>query len=98
MSGEHRVKALCEALAVSRSGYYTWLKSEEAPRARENRVLAEEIRQLHAQSRCTYGSPRMTMALRQRGLRIGRHRGGPADALGRPGGAPETPLPGVYHR
>jgi putative transposase len=38
-------------------------------RACEDGQLAEQLRELHGQSRETYGRPRLTMALRQRGQR-----------------------------
>lgn len=50
---------MCRVLQVSRSGYYTWLKRPESNRSRENRQLVEQIRNIHEQSRRTYGSPRV---------------------------------------
>lgn len=65
MSGQYKTKWLCEALMVSRSGYYDWLRRRKTPgrRARDNLVLRERIREEFARSRCTYGSPRLTRAL-----------------------------------
>ena len=73
MSGRHKLKWLCEALLVSRSGYYDWLRRRHTPgpRERENRALRERIRIEFARSRQTYGSPRLTRAL---GGQVGRHR------------------------
>jgi putative transposase len=44
---------------VSRSGYYEWLSRPESPRAQENKMLLKQIRQIHEESRETYGSPRV---------------------------------------
>jgi transposase InsO family protein len=73
MSGQYKTKWLCEALVVSRSGYYDWLRRRETPgrRARENLVLRERIREEFERSRRTYGSPRMARAL---GGGAGRNR------------------------
>jgi putative transposase len=58
------------------SGYYGWRQRRACPgpRAVENQTLAQEINLLHAQSRHTYGSPRVMQALRKKGRRHGRHR------------------------
>jgi putative transposase len=73
MSGQYKVGWLCEALLVSRSGYYEWLRRRESPSARElqNRALRERIKAEFVRSRQTYGSPRITRAL---GGGIGRKR------------------------
>ena len=64
MSGQHKVAWLCEALLVSRSGYYDW-KSERStrPRQLENMRLRERIREEFARSRQTYGSPRLAQVM-----------------------------------
>ena len=65
MSGHYNLKWLCEALLVSRSGYYDWLGRSRAPsrRARENLMLRQRIREEFVRSRRTYGSPRLTRVL-----------------------------------
>jgi len=65
MSGQYKVAWLCEALLVSRSGYYDWAERRRQPRPRalENMHLRERIRQEFARSRQTYGSPRLARAL-----------------------------------
>jgi len=74
MSAEHDVKLLCETLVVSRSGFYDWLAGKESLHAQRDRILAEQIRKAYAQSRATYGSPRITAALRSQGCPVGRRR------------------------
>ncbi|MEN3371257.1 MAG: hypothetical protein V7609_3400 [Verrucomicrobiota bacterium] len=65
MSGRYKVAWLCEALLVSRSGYYDWVEGRRRPRPRaaENIRLRERIRAEFARSRETYGSPRLAQAL-----------------------------------
>ena len=65
---------MCRALRVSRNGYHVWLKRKPGSRARANRVLLAEIKKIHRQSRQTYGSPRITKALRRKGFRCSRPR------------------------
>jgi putative transposase len=75
---EHRniwpVRVMCSALGLSTSGYYAWRSRPESQRAGNNRMLLEEVRQIHADSSGTYGSPRVHAALRHRGCRVGRCR------------------------
>jgi putative transposase len=49
----------CRVLDVSRSGYYDWLARLDSPRVQENELLLKQIRQIHDESRGTYGSPRV---------------------------------------
>ena len=65
MSGQYKVAWLCEALLVSRSGYYDWKERRHLPGSRqlENIRLRQRIREEFARSRQTYGSPRLAHAL-----------------------------------
>jgi putative transposase len=74
MSSDYPVEALCETLGVSRSGYYDWLRRGPSARVIQDARLAEEIGQIHRESRKTYGSPRVAFELRARGRRVGRNR------------------------
>jgi len=76
MKAQHSIRTLCQALAVSTSGYYAWLERRvaPAPRTRQNQQLAALIQTEFAASRRTYGSPRICQALRQRGQFFGRNR------------------------
>jgi putative transposase len=53
----------CRLLGVSRSGFYAWRNKPLSPRDEENELLLKHIRQIHADSRGTYGSPRVTAEL-----------------------------------
>ena len=76
MKTEFSLLSLCENLEVSPSGYYDWLnrRSRPGPRELEDQVLAKKIKELHAQSRQTYGSPRLRHELVKKGHRHGRSR------------------------
>jgi putative transposase len=68
------VAALCRLLGVTRQGYYAYVNRPVA-REREREVaLCARIRQVHAESRQTYGSPRVHRALRREGIRVGKRR------------------------
>jgi len=76
MKNEHPILMLCLHLEVSPSGYYDWQKRRlcPGPRTVENQALAQEIDRIHAQSRQTYGSPRVEKELRKSGRCHGRNR------------------------
>lgn len=63
-----------QVLNVSRSGYYSWLKRPESQRAICNKKLLEEIRRVHKKHRYTYGSPRLTTALKNEGIACSKNR------------------------
>ena len=62
----YEIKALCDALQVSRSGYYA--ARGRAPSARQERqaVLTARILEIHTASRETYGAPRVHAELSAR--------------------------------
>lgn len=69
-----RVEKMCRVLGVSRSGYYGWKKRPESRRRRENKELLVMIKGTYERSRGTYGSPRITKELQERGMRCGENR------------------------
>jgi len=76
MKADHPIRSLCQALEVSASGYYGWVhrQAQPGPRTQENARLALLIVQIHQESRQTYGSPRVQVALDKAGHAYGRHR------------------------
>ena len=73
-TGRVPVRLMCRTLKVSPSGYYAWLTRSESRRTAENRRLVAEIRVIHAESRRTYGSPRVHATLQAQGQRVSPHR------------------------
>jgi putative transposase len=67
----------CRTLGVSRSGYHDWVRAKAQPcrRRRDDDRLRAMIRDIHRQSRGTYGAPRVHAELRLGlGIRVGRKR------------------------
>ncbi len=71
---QYPVSMMCRLLKVSKSGYYAWRVRPESLRAKTDRQLTRVIRRLHAQSKCVYGSPKMSAELQDEGYRCGRHK------------------------
>jgi transposase InsO family protein len=61
---EFPVRLLCRVLKVSTSGFYAWQTRTPSARKEKDAVLVERIRDIHAKSRGTYGSPRIWAELR----------------------------------
>ena len=74
MKAEYQVETLAQALEVSSSGYYAHQHKPQGARARQDQQLVQRIKPLFEQSRRTYGSPRLTAALRRQGTRCGKNR------------------------
>ena len=72
--GVWQTRVMCEALGVSRGGFYEWLSRPESRRARENRALLVQVRTSFEQSDRTYGSPRVWRDVCAWGFPCGRHR------------------------
>jgi transposase InsO family protein len=70
----HSVNRCCELFEVSRAAYYQRRKAEPSARQRSDAELSEQIHEVHADSKGTYGSPRVTAELRKRGVACGRRR------------------------
>jgi putative transposase len=68
------VSVMCEVLQVSRSGYYAWQDRPESARALDDGKLVVEIKAAHEAGRGHYGSPRVHLALRRNGRRVGKKR------------------------
>ncbi|MCX5096287.1 IS3 family transposase [Streptomyces sp. NBC_00365] len=70
------VQRICRVLEVSRSGYYRWLAGAEARQARRaaDDALVEEIREIHADHKGTYGVRRIHAELRGFGHTVNRKR------------------------
>lgn len=65
---------MCELQGVTRSGFYAWCKRQPSRRQQDDQALIERVRQIHADSRGFYGSPRVAGQLRLDGHSVGRRR------------------------
>ncbi|QTR51860.1 IS3 family transposase [Candidatus Thiothrix anitrata] len=68
----HPVSQLCEVLDVHKSSYYYWQAHREPPAARIH--LQMQVKAIHAEVNQTYGSRRMSDALKEKGLEVGRYQ------------------------
>jgi transposase InsO family protein len=65
---------LCRCLDVTRSGYYAWAARGLSQRTQDDQRLTRQLRVAHADSRGTYGRPRLHQVLRARGVRVSAKR------------------------
>jgi transposase InsO family protein len=65
---------MARLLEVSASGFYAWLERRPSKRACDDADLLARIRAIHAQSRGTYGMPRIHVELIEQGVHVGRKR------------------------
>ncbi|MGH3085394.1 MAG: IS3 family transposase [Gaiellaceae bacterium] len=70
--GRFGVEPICRELEVSSRAYRERRLGRLSPRARRDRVVVEEIRRIHTESRETYGSWRAWKQLRQDGIPVAR--------------------------
>jgi transposase InsO family protein len=68
------VSKLCNALELSRAGYYAWRDRPPSNRAREDNRLRVLVREAHERGRKQYGSPRIHAELADSGVRTSRKR------------------------
>lgn len=74
LAATYTIAELCRTLEVSTSGYYRWIKGGRGQRAKANRELGARIKQIHKESRGTYGCPRIIKDLHELGIRCGHNR------------------------
>jgi transposase InsO family protein len=68
--GEYPHQASCDALDVSRSGYYAWLDRPANVHAQRREELAQKIQVIHQENRRVYGSPRIHQVLKVQGQSV----------------------------
>jgi len=74
MTQQYPIKDVCEALRVPRSSYYAWRNRGPSPRQQENESLRKTLAELFEANRRVYGSPRLTVCLRGKGIFCSRNR------------------------
>jgi transposase InsO family protein len=70
----HTVAPACRLLEVSRSAYYCWAAHIPSRRDVSDAELTALITRIHADSRCTYGAPRIHAELMDQGVACGHNR------------------------
>src|SRR6266446_382345 len=65
---------LCEALGVSRGGFYAWLTRPRSQRSRSDEELGAKVRASFVASERTYGARRVWKDMLAEGLSCGLHR------------------------
>jgi putative transposase len=65
---------LCEALGVSRGGFYAWLTRPRSQRSRSDEELGAKVRASFVASERTYGARRVGKDMLAEGLSCGLHR------------------------
>ena len=75
-SGMYMVKKMAKIMKVSRSRYYSWLKSSSCEHERRDAELTIQIKKSHRESRETYGVPRIFKDLKDWGFRTSKNRVG----------------------
>jgi putative transposase len=65
---------MCDALGVSRSGFFAWLTRTPSPRARSDEVISATVRASFMQSDRTYGARRVWHDVLAEGFSCGLHR------------------------
>ncbi len=69
------LKIMTRVLSVSQHAYFAWRRRGASQRQREDAVLREQIKVIHANSKRTYGAPRVKHELLEKhGQRISRAR------------------------
>jgi len=65
---EYPVAVMCRVLGVSRAGFYARANRTPSASALRRDELATQIREVHAEMKERYGSPRLTVELNERGI------------------------------
>ena len=59
---------MCRALAVSRAGFYAWLKRPVSRRERRRALVGAAVEGVYSEFKRRYGAPRLTVELNDRGV------------------------------
>jgi transposase InsO family protein len=65
---EFPVEKMSRVFGLTRSGYYRFLSSSKGKRAQEEEKLTREVKQIFYEHKKRYGSPRVFMELKERGV------------------------------
>jgi putative transposase len=71
---QYPLAVLCRLLGVSRSGFHDYVRRQVRPRPDPDSALRRDLKRCHAESRGTYGRPRLVTDLRELGHVVGPKR------------------------
>jgi putative transposase len=72
--GSYPLQALCAVLQVSDSGFAAWRESEGPTKWLSDSKLLQLIREIHEETKAAYGSPRIYLELKGRGIPVSQRR------------------------
>ena len=67
----YRASAVCDVLAVSRSGFYAWRSQEESEGEKDDQEMSPLVDEIFWHHRRRYGARRLSVELSRRGLACG---------------------------
>ncbi len=70
---EFTIEKMSEIFTVSRSGYYLWMQTKDDKEVVEE-ALDDKIKQVFEDSRCNYGSPRISQELGKMGCQVSKSK------------------------
>ncbi len=69
------VTVLCRVMEVSASAYYAWCQAKCAGVVmRQDQYLADKVRQIFVENKCSFGSRRLSDRLKKQGMAVGRFK------------------------
>jgi len=72
--GHYPLDAMCDALSISASGFFSWRRGGKASKRLTDTQLLTLIKALHAEIKGVYGWPRIWQELKARGIPAGKER------------------------
>lgn len=71
--GEYSVCLMCRVLEISKSSYYKWVQGGRNKSSIKYKTITDKIKNIHKESRKTYGSPRVFEELKKMGEKISKN-------------------------
>ena len=76
MKKAYPLTLVCRVMQVSRSGFYSWRNRSKSARQQERERLIPKVKEIHRQSKKTYGARRISEELKAQGESCGRTKAG----------------------
>jgi len=73
-SMNYPITQLCDVLQLSRSSYYAYCAGDSYAASQERKEVSAQVWEVFYENRKRYGGRRISEALKQQGLAIGRHK------------------------